>query len=88
MPLCYVLMCHAGYAAIHYAALGENADMVHFVMARGENIDRPFPSGTGDLSGRSPLMLAMEMSGGKLNNTIEVRPLCALKHVLLLCTYL
>ena len=62
----------AGYAAIHYAAMVGNADLVRFLVMHGEDIDRPFPGASSHRSGCSPLMLAMEMSGGRMTNVIDV----------------
>lgn len=46
--------------------------MIDFIMVNGGDIDRPFPVGNGSRSGCSPLMLAMEMSGGKMTGTVQV----------------
>ncbi len=50
-----------------------NAQLVRFIAMHGEDIDRPFSCGSAShRNGCSPLMLAMEMSGGKMTDVIEV----------------
>ena len=66
----------AGYAGIHYAAMEGNAPLMRFILAQGESIDRPFPDNCSQRAGYSPIMLAMEMSGGQMTEVIRVSPHC------------